>query len=147
MMTFKRWKVIGNFLAQRVANSFIYGATDEDITAKVDRLKSTQYPVLIGIIPTVQGIGNNFDNMGHESPIFYYIMMPLSNKDDEETDDTWDNLLNTANLITDVIKLESNNAELREFYNINPSDILICPEYGMWGLMGWSIGFNMTHEY
>lgn len=145
-ITIARWKEMGEFLKDTAGiKKFIYGAQDEDIAAKVERIKLSEYPVLVGILPTITGTGNNFDNLGHESPLFFYCMVPAANLSDDETDAAWESTLEGIRNIERVIQENSNNSDWREFYNINPSTIHIDPEYNMWGLMGWSIGFEIEH--
>lgn len=138
---------MGHFFSEKPEiKSFIYGATDEDIRAKVDELKQSQYPVLVGILPSIMGTGSDMDRMGHESPIFYYCMVPMGNMSEAEIDDAWDISLDAVNAIEQTIRENCNSQEWREFYHITPDTIHIDPEYDMWGLMGWSIRFEMQYS-
>lgn len=146
MIALKRWKEIGKFFEEKAGlNSFIYGAADEDIIAKVEKLRQNEYPALIGILPSIMGTGTNFDSMGHESTLFYYVMVPQTNMSDEEMDEAWEITLAKVRAIEEQIKLFSNNNYYREFYLVKPDTIHIDPEFNMWGLMGWSIGFEIEH--
>jgi hypothetical protein len=112
MINISRWKELGLFFATRDEfNSFIYGAQDEDIQAKVDSLKQNEYPVLVGILPTIMGTGENFDKLGHESPLFYYCMVPATNMDAEETDQAWETTLAGARAIEEAIKENINDTD------------------------------------
>lgn len=146
MINLKRWKELGVFFKEHAElNSFIYGAADEDILAKVERLRQNEYPALIGILPTIMGTGQNFDNMGHESPLIYYVLVPQTNMSDEEMDKAWESSLTKVQAIEEQIKLFSYDKNYREFYLVKPDTIHIDPEFNMWGLMGWSIGFEIEH--
>ncbi len=147
MISFKRWKDIGKFFAARPEiKSFIYGATDEDIRAKVDELRPDQFPCLVGILPSIAGIGNNMDGMGHESPLFYYVMVPAgANCSEEENDEAWETTLTGVKELENTLKENRDNLLWREFYYVQPDSVHIDPEFDMWGLMGWSIRFDMEH--
>lgn len=137
---------MGHFFAERPEiNSFIYGATDEDIRAKVDALKQSQYPVLVGILPSIMGTGDNMDQAGYESPLFYYCMVPKANMSELDTDDAWDKTIDAVKGIEQTIREYANDPRWREFYYIKPNTIHIDPEYDMWELMGWSIRFEMQY--
>jgi len=146
MIQISKWRALGELFAQLPEiNSFIYGAQDEDILAKVETLKIHDYPVLVGILPTILGTGRNLDNMGHESPLFYYCMVPNTNMSNEETDEAWESTLNAIKGIEEVIKANCNSQQWQELYYVQPDSIHIDPEFNMWGLMGWSIGFQIEH--
>jgi hypothetical protein len=147
MIDLGRWREIGKFFAAEIPeiNSFIYGASDEDIRAKVDKLDQNEFPVLVGILPSIFGIGTNFDQMGHESPLFYYCMVSKNNMSDSETDEAWDNTLEGIKGIEKAVKDNVENPDWLEFYHAKPDTIHIDPEYDMWGLMGWSIRFEITY--
>jgi len=148
MINLRRWKELGIFFEEHAElNSFIYGAADDDIIAKVEKLKQNEYPVLIGILPSILGTGTNFDIMGHESPLFYYVMVPYTNMSEEQMDEAWENTLTKVKAIEEQIKLFSYDKNYREFYLVKPETIHIDPEFAMWGLMGWSIGFEIEHAY
>lgn len=146
MIDIKRWREIGRLFGRiEEINSFIYGASDEDIRAKVDNLAQNDYPVLVGILPSILGIGDNMDQLGHESPLFYYCMVPKSNMSEEETDKAWEITLECVKKIEEVIKENINNPDWLEFYHVKPHTIHIDPEYNMWDLMGWSISFEIIY--
>lgn len=151
MITFTRWKEIGQFFANifPMAETFIYGASDEDILAKVEKLQTHQFPVLIGILPTITGQGSNRDDWGHQSPLFYYCMVPVKDRTESETDQAWETTLWGVSEIEKAIKENQDPGENRdwpELYDIKVDTVHIDPEYRLWGLMGWSIGFDMTHS-
>jgi hypothetical protein len=148
MIQISRWRALGAFFAEAGGiNSFIYGAQDEDILAKVENLNQRDYPVLVGILPTILGTGSNLDQMGHESPLFFYCMVPRkTNMSDEEMDEAWETTLDGIKGIEETIKQYCNSAEWLEFYHVKPDSIHIDPEFGLWELMGWSIGFEIEHE-
>ena len=146
MIQISRWRAIGEFFAQRPEiKSFIYGAQDEDILAKVETIKQNEYPVLVGILPSILGTGNNLDQIGHESPLFYYCMVPTTNMSSAEMDEAWETTLNAVKGIEEAIKENCASAQWLEFYYVKPDSIHIDPEFNMWGLMGWSIGFEIEH--
>ena len=146
MLKIKRWKELGEFFKTHSGmNSFIYGATDEDILAKVEKLNQEQYPVLVGILPSIMGTGMNMDNMGHESPLFYYCMVARTNMDESEMDAAWEQTLESAQGVEETIKEHCEDPDWREFFTVKPNSVHIDPEFDMWGLMGWSIGFEIEH--
>jgi len=145
-ITIARWKELGEFfIAQSGLNSFIYGAQDEDIIAKIKELKLSQYPVLVGILPSIMGTGSHLDAMGHESPMFFYCMVPKGNMSDAEVDTAWETTLDRIQQIEETIRENCNSKDWREFYHIQPDSIHIDPEFDMWGCMGWSIRFEMQY--
>jgi hypothetical protein len=72
-------------------------------------------------------------------------MVPATNMDAEETDQAWETTLAGAHAIEEAIKEYINDTDWREFYLVRPETIHIDPEYNLWGLMGWSIGFEIEH--
>lgn len=146
-ITIARWKELGEFFAQSSGlNSFVYGAQDEDILAKVDELKQSQYPVLVGILPSIMGLGSTLDSMGHESALFFYCLMPKgTNMSDSEVDQAWETTLEGIQMIEDTIRDNCSSADWREFYHVSPDSVHIDPEYDMWGCMGWSIRFEIQY--
>ncbi len=147
MITLSRWREMGKFFARSfpLSGRFIYGAADEDILAKVEKLGPGDYPVLVGILPTLNGTGYNFDSWGHTSPIFYYCLVPLKNSSDDEIDEAWELTLNYVAAIEEAVNKNRDSAEWPEFYDIKVDTFHIDPEYNVWGCMGWSLGFEMTH--
>ena len=146
-ITIARWKELGQFFADESGiNSFVYGAQDEDILAKVEEIKLSEYPVLVGILPSIMGTGMNLDGMGHQSPMFFYCMVPKTNMSDSETDEAWETTLDCMQSIEEVIRENCNSVDWREFYQIKPDSIHIDPEYDLWGCMGWSIRFEMEYS-
>lgn len=145
-ITLARWKELGQLLADESGiKSFVYGAQDEDIIAKVERIAQNEFPVLVGILPTIMGTGMNLDAMGHESPMFFYVMVPKSNDSEEEVDEAWESTLDCIQGIEETIRENCTSTDWREFYYINPETIHIDPEFDMWGCMGWSIKFEMQY--
>jgi hypothetical protein len=63
---------------------------DEDIVAKIQALEGDQYPVLVGILPTIMGTGRNMDELGYESPLFFYALDVIRNRSEEELVSTWE---------------------------------------------------------
>jgi hypothetical protein len=146
-ITIARWKELGEFFAEAPEiKKFIYGAADEDIRAKIDDLNIGDYPVLVGILPTILGTGVNFDIMGHESSLFYYCMVPKTNMSEEDTLYAWETTIAGIQGIVEKIRENYTSKEWRELYSIRPETIHIDPEYDMWECMGWSIGFDMEYE-
>ena len=145
-ITIARWKELGELFAEQPQiKSFIYGAQDEDIRAKIDKLKQTEYPVLVGILPTIIGTGQHLDMMGHESPLFFYCMVPKDNMSDTEMDGAWESTLDAIQGIEQIIMDNYTSKEWRELYFLNPETIHIDPEFDMWNCMGWSIGFDIEY--
>lgn len=146
MLKINRWKEMGEFFKSHSGmKSFIYGATDDDILAKVEKLQQDQYPVLVGILPSIMGTGQNMDVMGHESPLFYYCMVPKMNMSEDEMDAAWEETLESAQGVEQTIKEHFEDPDWREFFTVKPDSVHIDPEFDMWGLMGWSIGFEIEH--
>jgi hypothetical protein len=144
MIDMNRWRAMGQlFAAGSEIKTFIYGASDEDIRAKVDALSQTQYPVLVGILPSIMGIGANLDQLGYESPLFFYCMTPKTNQSEGETDEAWDLTLEGVKSIVKAIKDNHTNHLWREFYHVRPDTIHVDPEFDMWDLMGWSVRFEI----
>ena len=125
--------------------SFIYGASDDDILAKVEKLNQDDYPVLVGILPTIRGTGTSIDAMYHESPLFYYCMVAKINMSEAEMDDAWEKTLESAQGIEQTIGEYFDDPDWRELFTVKPDSVHIDPEFDMWGLMGWSIGFEIEH--
>jgi hypothetical protein len=147
MIDVRRYVKLGNLLAGfPPLQSFIYGAADEDLIAKIQVLESDQYPVLVGILPTIMGMGRNMDELGYESPLFFYALDVIRNRTDEELVSTWEKTLDGIKGIQKALKWYRNYPQWRELYDVTPDSIQIDPEYGIWGCMGWSIRFNIVHE-
>jgi hypothetical protein len=147
MMTIARLKEILGLLVEEsdVASSFITGVADEDITAKLDRLKLGDYPVLVGIVPSLIGNGRNMDQLQHTIPMFIYCIESIGNYTENEIDERWDNLLQGVILIENSIKEHESDPDWEEFIAIAPESIHIDPEFGMWGCFGWSISFDIVN--
>lgn len=147
MMTISRLKeLLQLFVSEStVSQSYLTGVADEDISAKLDKVKLSEYPVLIGIVPSLIGQGRNLDQLQHTYPMFIYCLSPIENYSEDELDEQWDNLQSGVQEIEDSIKLHEPDPDWEEFMNINPDTIHIDPEFGLWDCFGWSISFDIIN--
>src|SRR5659263_638600 len=133
MIDVRRYVKLGNLLAGfPPLQTFIYGAADEDLIAKIQVLESDQYPDLVGILPTIMGTGRNMDELGYESPLFFYALDVIRNRTDEELVSTWEKTLDGIKGIQKALKWYRNYPQWRELYDVTPDSIQIdrSMEYG-----------------
>jgi hypothetical protein len=147
MMTIARFKEMGElFVAEsNVMKKFIHGVADEDITAKLAKVLLSEYPVLVGIVPSMIGRGRNLDQLQHDLPMFFYCIESVGNHTEKEVDLRWDGLLAGIDEIELTMKKYESDPGWQEFLGLNPDTIHIDPEYGMWDCFGWSISFEIAN--
>ena len=64
---------------------------------------------------------------------------------EDETDEAWETTLTAVEVMQETLKENCFKPEWREFYRMQPDSIHIDPEFDLWGLMGWSIRFDIEH--
>lgn len=121
------------------AKSFIYGLADEDITAKIEGLKASQMPVLMGIVPSVDSTSPNLDTQKHRERFIFFLLKQMTNMSVAEMDVAMENIQRG------IVRIEQGMPELyetvREFRNVVPNSFHYDPEFGEWNCFGYSVSF------
>jgi hypothetical protein len=145
MITLARFKEIGELFVRNspTLKKFVHGVADEDIMAKLKKVKKSEYPVLVGLVPSLVGKGKNLDQLRHDLPMMFYCLDSLGNYTESELDLRWDELLSGINDIELALKLYESDPQWEELIGFNPETINIDPEYGPWDTFGWSISFDV----
>lgn len=146
MLTLADWKRLGDFFKDNIeeVNKFIYGAADTDIERKIKQLSLSDFPVLLGIMPSSNSTSRNRDDRGYDDICFFYVLEKIKDRTFLEEDTVW-SVTQTGIQQIEALILDNYETEAL-FRQVDTQSFHYDPEYGIWNCMGYSMGFVVNNS-
>ncbi|MHC1707482.1 MAG: hypothetical protein AB9842_08170 [Bacteroidales bacterium] len=125
---------------------YLLAATESDLAEKIRNMRSTDFPVLVVIIPSADTIAADSDNISEASSCLLYVLDKANQRDKSHSD-----FVSLMSSLQSVITAIKNQLKGDKENHVAPH--LLCymdfnrmhtdPEYNFLECCGWSLSFTL----